>query len=488
MKKIRLAQNKDDLHDSGSDDLLSRLPDDILVSILSYLPLKDAVVTSKLSRRWRYLWCQIIRLDFEEKERSTKLRIEAYRSNFAESNSLRFADRKNFINWVNHIILKHQSPTIDQFRICFNLGKNAKGAIGKWIDFAISKNVQTLELDLRDDDTKLGNYVFPDKIFDRKCGSSSKRPSFDVPIRPHATSMEIKFLKALILKHVDVNDECLNKILSNCPVLEHLSIHGSTELVKAKINGKGLALKNLEFGGSCSRLQSIRICDSNIVSLNCKASNSVGSPITLRLDNLQKLEKICISRGYSWKKINRMCCQISCCIPYLQVLELEFRRPTAAIRFLPFPELPKLKQLTMKVRVYDDRSLIALTFLVEACPNLQRLTIELMWYFWMKSVDRNREVWQVVEQPHQHLEVVEICGYYGLPNDLELAMYFMKNGVALKKLVIQPFNEIAKLGANEVMEAHGATYNARHQLKPIKPVGLELVIIESSIQHFTFPV
>ena len=66
--------------------------------------------------------------------------------------------------WVNCISRKHQSPSIDRFRICFNLDKNAKGAITKWIEFAISKNVQTLELDLRDNDTKFGNYVFPDKI------------------------------------------------------------------------------------------------------------------------------------------------------------------------------------------------------------------------------------------------------------------------------------------------------------------------------------
>ena len=102
-------------------------------------------------------------------------------------------------------------------------------------------------------------------------------------------------------------------------------------------------------------------------------------------------------------------------------------------------------------------------------------------------MDRNREVWQVVKQPHQHLEVVEICGYYGLPNDFELAMYFITNGVALKKLVIQPYDKTAKIGANEVMEEKGARYNAMRQLKPIIPVGVELVILETSIQRLRLP-
>ncbi|KAJ9540694.1 hypothetical protein OSB04_027200 [Centaurea solstitialis] len=407
----------DDLQDL---DQLSRLSDDILVSILSYLPLKDAAVTSKLSRRWRYLWCQMVRLDFEDKERSAKLRTESLYSN--EYNNLCFAERNSYIDWVNCVISKyHQSPNnIVHFRICFNLDKTAKGAMTRWIKFAVSKNVQTLELDLSDNDA---NYVFPHKIFDRR---RSKQPSSSsVP----TSTVEIKFLKALVLKQVDVNDECLNKILSNCPVLEHLSIREATKLVKPKINGKGLALKNLEFGGSCSRVQSIEIRDSNIGSLNCGVFGSRGSPVTLRLDNLQKLEKICISKCCSWEKINHMFCGVSCCIPRLQLLELQLYHP------------------------------------------------ELHWCSYTEPLDRNRNAWQVVKQPHQHLEVVEICNYYGLENDHELAMNLIMNAVALKKLVIQPFNGIRAFESDKVMDENGARQNAKQQLEPIIPVGVELVIL-----------
>ena len=177
---------KDDLHDLGSDDQLSRFSDDILVSIISRLPLKDAVVTNQLSRRWRYLWCQTVRLHFEDKERSNRV--------------MDLAERNRFINWVNYIIRQHKSSNVDEFKICFDSDKNAKGAIGKWIEFAISKNVQKLELDLRSSYGQR-NYVFPNKIFDRKRGSSSS----NVPARPFATGMEIKFLKTLVLKGVGVN-------------------------------------------------------------------------------------------------------------------------------------------------------------------------------------------------------------------------------------------------------------------------------------------
>ncbi|KAJ9539991.1 hypothetical protein OSB04_026497 [Centaurea solstitialis] len=341
------------------DDLVSRLPDEVLVSILSKLHLKDAAVTSKLSRRWRYLWCQIDHLVFEDRERRCVIRNEPG------------SDARKYMSWVNHIIHQHKRSTIDKFNVSFGFDKSATDAINKWIEFAISKNVQTLELNFKRFSQTGGNY------------------SFNVPV------MEIKFLKSLILNHVDVDDYSLKKILRNCPILEHLSIVCSRKLVKPEIHGKGLALKNLDMTSWIYRASSV-------------------------------------------------------------------------------PKLQKLEELIIKVLDLDDDALLMLSLLVEACPNLQRLTI-MKNKWWCKPGNMNREARRMANKPHQCLEVVEIVEYQDGARDLELAMYLVQNCVSLKKLVIKPFGGL-ELSKDKLMEEKSAAKNrARQQLEPITPVGVELI-------------
>lgn len=50
---------------NNQDDRISELPCEILVNVLSLLPLKEAAGTSVLSRRWRHVWESTMKLNFD---------------------------------------------------------------------------------------------------------------------------------------------------------------------------------------------------------------------------------------------------------------------------------------------------------------------------------------------------------------------------------------------------------------------------------------
>lgn len=314
--------------DFGSQDYISSMPNDILVSILCQLPLKDAVCTSALSSRWRYLWTNVTGLDFDADDKLNKIAAEP-RS--------RSSERSKYINWVNRVLRKHGGVTLGTFRICFDFDKNSKVAIDKWLKLGMTKMAQKIELDLLENGETLRhpsrNYTFPYKSL-RKIMASSKRRS--CPSKQGLSLgpiMGLKILKVLCLKSVNVNDEALQFLLSNCPVLECLSIHGSGDLVDVKITGKSLALKFFEMV-FCLGIKSIEIYDVNLVSFIY-----LGAKIDLFISNVPKLDEVSIGQGYFGLEKN-IFGQLSSCLYQLEILTLDIYRPVVSkISYLHFPLL-----------------------------------------------------------------------------------------------------------------------------------------------------
>ncbi|KAF5771071.1 putative leucine-rich repeat domain superfamily [Helianthus annuus] len=207
---------KGDQHDYNPKEVGSTMSDDIIIRMLSYLTIKKA--TSHLSKRWRHLWCRTVHLDFEDNERREKILLQP---------KLRLTARNRYINWVNRVMCHHNSPMIEDFLVSFNLDKQSKGAITKWIEFAMSKNVQNLELNLMEDEDGFNddgrNFVFPIKIYNKKTRLSFRQHSMNAPDMPS------------ILKCVNVNDETIGEMMKSCPVLEHLHIYNSCHMVNVAI-------------------------------------------------------------------------------------------------------------------------------------------------------------------------------------------------------------------------------------------------------------
>lgn len=206
------------------NDSIDQLTDDILVEIISHLTIKEAVRTSILSTRWKYLWTLINVLNFDAPRKLW----------FGPGNEDR---NNNYINWVNKVLQLHKGSNLTEFRIKFGLFYNHTRSITDWICTAIAKGVQHLELNL----TYIGqkSYVFP-------------------PLKSLGPFSRFKSFKSLCFVSVDVNRELLEFFIYNCPVLERLDVKRSQSLHGLKVVGSSIRLKYLELSW-CFKVKDIEI-------------------------------------------------------------------------------------------------------------------------------------------------------------------------------------------------------------------------------------
>ncbi|XP_012849845.1 PREDICTED: F-box/LRR-repeat protein At1g55660-like isoform X1 [Erythranthe guttata] len=125
-------------------DRISRLPDELLVDILSLLSLKEAARTSVLSPRWINLWKHTHSLNFDARNA-----LEDIVKKHWIRRKLMKREGPKYVKWVNTVLQSHKSPTLKEFVIRFTLDATAKNSINLWLQFAFAtRQVERLELDL----------------------------------------------------------------------------------------------------------------------------------------------------------------------------------------------------------------------------------------------------------------------------------------------------------------------------------------------------
>ncbi|PQQ14451.1 putative FBD-associated F-box protein [Prunus yedoensis var. nudiflora] len=409
-------------------DRISEMTDEILVSILSLLSLKEAAATSILSRRWQYVWMSTMVLNF-----NANFDIHRNPCHFkALKRKLRSLESGRYVNWVNRVVEQHRGPNIEEFRACFQLNDQFASSIDKWIQFAMEKGVKTLVLNLRPCGCKVG----------------------------------FQFLKVLHFQCVDVTDKIFEYFLSNCPVLERLTVHGTKSLVNLRVVRPSVALKHLVIG-TCLGLQSIEICDANLVSFACKNSEKV------LLSNVPLLVEVSMSNLSNPRAfIELLSRQLSCCLSQLEILILNItgadHNPKHA-----FPILANLKHLELIVLADYRLALFHLTSFLKASPFLQRLVLKLDFILLWEDLG---EINKAVKCPHHSLKVVEIVGYRARASAVEHIMFLIKSAVALEKIVIDPLRRWVA-GSEEFAEEANAREHAVQLVKKKLPSTVEFVCL-----------
>ncbi|GLT45818.1 hypothetical protein SLA2020_196220 [Shorea laevis] len=129
----------------SSVENINSLPDEVLCHILSFLPTKDAVRTSFVSRRWRYLYTLVSNLDFE------------LRPDYGDDSSV-----NQLMNFVDRVLLFHSRPSVVRFRLkCIHYNEGIGTPqfdtlrIDGWIRAVMWRSIQELELDITESDINL---------------------------------------------------------------------------------------------------------------------------------------------------------------------------------------------------------------------------------------------------------------------------------------------------------------------------------------------
>ncbi|OMO98540.1 hypothetical protein COLO4_13818 [Corchorus olitorius] len=204
-------KQKGELHDADGDRI-SALPDEVLVAILSRIPMEEAVRSSVLSRRWKKLWTLCSRLDLDASKRLLKLLKQRKAVIEREMNSekiwvricknLSHMERIDYINWVNHILesCSHNNnlQAMDEFKVRFDLNDSYRDDIDGWVRFAFERKVKRFELFLSNE---MLESIFPKE------------------------------------NRYHVSDQVVENFISNCPFLESLCVVASESLIHPRVAG-----------------------------------------------------------------------------------------------------------------------------------------------------------------------------------------------------------------------------------------------------------
>ncbi|GKV49121.1 hypothetical protein SLEP1_g55886 [Rubroshorea leprosula] len=399
------------VYEPGRTDFISKLPVEILITILSFLGMEEAIRTSVLSRRWRDMWTYTRRLSFDDAQlvydRFPTERVEA-----------------KFVHWVNHILESHQGTNIDEFEVCFNVNEgDSKSDIDGWIAFSLRKRVKRLYVDFTTFHkiSQQGKYKLTTEFL---------------------SIYNLDSLTVLYLNSVEVTGKVVEYILSHCPFLEVLNVTDSNSLLHLKVLGSSLKLKSLEIL-DCNLLKDIKIAAKHLVSFEYS-----GPIISISLINTPSLTEIRVGAMFFVKNIY----QLSGCLSQLEVLELDFLTVKDIKIFRTLIRLPVLRNLKqLELRLNRLSNIFYCISLLKVFPQLRTLIVE-MSRSNSSAIDESEKIKykfgkmeEHEEKQHKCLKVIEVSGYKGVEGvDAMLLLWLLRRAGSYDDLVIAVEEEESK--------------------------------------------
>ncbi|CAH9147549.1 unnamed protein product [Cuscuta epithymum] len=188
-------------------DIISNLPQNLRETILTYLPLQDAVRTSVLSSEWRYTWTKVPRLCFDETICP------------GSSGGDQWEFQNKYVRRILHVLLQHEGP-ITTFELAIP-EMEIFPEMDSLMLFLSKSDVESLALMF-----KSGHYKLPSTFF--KCQRLKSLYLMSCLVHPPSDFIGFSQLLTIDMFDVDIGSKPLESIIACCPLLECLKLDMSS--------------------------------------------------------------------------------------------------------------------------------------------------------------------------------------------------------------------------------------------------------------------
>ncbi|KAF9623539.1 hypothetical protein IFM89_003329 [Coptis chinensis] len=403
--------------ETGSDrapDIISNLPLNVIEGILMCLPLRDAVRTSILSRKWRYRWTTIPQLVFDD----TCVPVT--------SSSLAVTKTK-FVSFVDRALLLHRGP-IQKFKLSISYLQSCPD-IDQWILFLSWRNVKEISLELEEKEW----YKVPSCLF--SCQYLTHLELFRCEVHPPPTFKGFSNLKSLSFQQSYFENGVVESILSSCPILESFTLTYFDTL-------------------------SMNICAPNLKYLRLE-----GEFKDICLENTPLLETICIALYMTEEIADHLEATTTCNlikalgnVPALERLVAE----SYFVKYLSVKSVPSklalkyehLKKLELYQVGFEDVNEISVAICLLVCsPNLEELLFS-------ASSDNeacigpDMDYWDKqhpIDCSFKRLQIVNMTDMSGVPDEMEFTKFLLAKSPVLKTMSIKSSTYLTVEGAWDML-------------------------------------
>ncbi|KAK2984827.1 hypothetical protein RJ640_004652 [Escallonia rubra] len=405
------------------EDIISSMSKDILVIIVRLLPFKDAAKTSFLSRKWRSIWLATRNIEFDERH---------FVKQDEESEEEKENQRMDLVRFTRWWIERYEEPVIHKFRLAFSNPANHADDMQVCIGFAVAHQVKVLDLDfsvpswnevsLEDHHEAL--FDLPLFVYDDLAENLESLNLFSCDFLVEKFK-NFRALKNLSLGWVYLTTSDVNALLSNCTVLESLSLKRCWELSYLDISGSSLTSLVVD---KCLDLErGIRV-DMRTTLRFFKYSGRV---ISLRIEGFRPVVEAVLDFG----------------------LEFQFRADCRQILHDFIFTVCRVRALTICSYMLQVIPTAEKCLWAEPLLDVEHLTLKTALDGY--NIDLPLEYHDFVRREPDvgvppcvatTLKVVEVKGFKGGNNELEALQYFIRHGSALEKMAISVSKEEGPAG------------------------------------------